>query len=415
MSALIRPFSVANSDPGMTLVSGHGQHVVDTNGRRYLNAISGLWNVSLGLGSDEIIDAMVRQMHEMAYSGLFDGSHVLAERLAERLVGMTDGLMAHAYLSTTGTSAVDVAIRMARVHQGVCSHPERSVVLGFDLAYHGCSTMAMSVGGSVRADLMAWEDPLPGFEVIPSPDRGEASLAALERRLAEGDVAAVIVEPVLGSAGVIVPEVTYFPRLIALCKAHGALVIADEVATGGGRCGSMLASPLVRLRPDILTLSKGLNSGYYPTSATLFSEAVIAPMRSRGVALQYGSTQDGNPVGCAATLATLKVLEDRDIFAAVATKGERLREALSSFEGKGAIADVRGLGLMTGIVLRHDGGQGEAFDDVASAKVRMMCRDEGLLVYHFNGGISLFPPLTIGDDDIDEIAEIVGHVVQMAG
>ena len=415
MSALIRPFSVLGSTPGMSIVRGEGSHVFDADGRRYLNAVSGLWNVSLGLGESDIIDAMGRQLRSIAYTGLFDGSHDPAERLAERLVRLTDGAMSYAYLSTTGTSAVDVAIRTARIHQRACGHPERSVVLGFDLGYHGCSIFGMSVGGSVRADLETWEDASHGFELIASPDREDMSLDALDTRLSAGDVAAIIVEPVLGSGGIVVPSPSYFPRLGEICAAHGVLVIADEVATGGGRCGAMFASALVGLKPDIVTLSKGLNSGYFPTSATLFSEAVIAPMRSRNIVFQYGSTQDGNPVGCAATLATLTALEDRNIFARVIEAGQRLRHGLDALIGKGAISEVRGLGLMLGVVLRKDGGHGEVFDEVASAEARRLCRDEGLLVYHFVGGLSLFPPLTIDDDDIDEIVDTLGHVSRTLG
>jgi adenosylmethionine-8-amino-7-oxononanoate aminotransferase len=407
---LWRPFSIPGSPVAFELVRGEASSVSDREGRAYLDAAGGLWNVALGLNHAGLLAQMERQLHELAYASLFDASHVAAERLCERLLGLTAGRMQTVYLSTTGSTAVEVALRAARLHFRARGLSHKRGIMSFDRAYHGSSGLGIRASGILADDLDPVEACEPGFALMPSPTDEDASLKAIANHLeqAAASTAAFILEPVLGSAGVIVPSPAYGAALSALCRRHDVLLIADEVATGIGRCGAMLASDLLELQPDILALSKGLNSGYYPMGATLFAERVVQPIARAGLALQYGSTQDGNPVGCAAALATLDVVEEQQLCRRANRLGAFIRTRLHQ-AALPVIREVRGLGLMIAIELAHPGGA--PFSPQESAAVRRRCQDEGLLTYHFDHGLSLFPALTMSDADAEAMIEILHDVL----
>jgi adenosylmethionine-8-amino-7-oxononanoate aminotransferase len=411
MSQLWRPFSVPGARAPLQMSRGAGATVVDGEGRAYLDGVAGLWNVALGLNHAELVARMHAQMQTLTFASLFHGTNPAAELLAARLVALSDGAMASVYLSTTGSTAVEVALRVARLHQRAIGRPLRQRILSFDAGYHGCSGLGLAASGLLAGAAPAADAVAAGVQTIPSPRDEAASLCALAALLADGDVACLIVEPVLGSAGVIVPTNTYCDAVSRLCRQHGALLIADEVATGGGRCGAMYASTLLGLRPDMIALSKGLNSGYFPLGATLFSAAVVAPIARAQLALQFGSTQDGNPVGCVAALATLDLVADYGLELRAQQLGRRLRAALRNSGGAAVIGEVRGLGLMIGIELSHTGSRGAAFNAAESAHARALCQEAGLLVYHFDSGLSLFPALTLTDDEADDITAILHEVL----
>lgn len=413
MTNLWRPFAVPGAANPMRIRKGDGSVVADTDGREYLDAAGGLWNVSLGLANGELIERMHEQLRTLSFSSLFHTTNAPAELLCERLLALTGGAMRMAYLSTTGSSAVEVALRVARLHHAASGRPDKRRILSFDIGYHGCSGLGVCASGILAGEYTRYEQLLPDFQAIPSPVDEAASLAALGKVLHEeaGQVACLIMEPIVGSGGIIVPSPGYCREVSRLCRAHGVLLVADEVATGGGRCGAMLASPLLGLEPDIVTLSKGINSGYFPLGATLFSSAVVEPIRARGIPFQYGSTQDGNPVGCVAALATLDQIERHGLDARARELGARIQEALRDNPATPVVREVRGLGLMIGIELAHLGAGGKPFSPAESGEVRHLCQDAGLLVYHFDSGISLFPALTMSDAEADSMVDIIGEVL----
>ncbi|MBS0225681.1 MAG: aspartate aminotransferase family protein [Proteobacteria bacterium] len=413
MSALWRPYAVPGVPASLRLAQGEGAYVTDSAGRRYLNAVGGLWNLSLGLGNDKIIERVCQQMRNMAYASLFDSTHTPAELLAERLISLSAGSMKFVYLSTSGTSAVEVALRVARLHHRANGHSSKQRILSFDRSYHGCSAMNLSASGIVRGDVEKWDEILPGFQLIPSPLDESSSLECLSRLLREdaGEIACLIMEPILGSGGIIVPSPEYCQTVTKLCRNADVLLIVDEVATGGGRCGSMFASNLLSLEPDIITLSKGLNSGYFPVGATLFSASTCLPIQRANIPIQFGSTQDGNPVGCATVLAALDIVAEEGLLDRVETLGHRIRSELTALAGERGAISVRGMGLMIGIELSHEYPDKRLFTELETQQVRMRCQEEGLLVYSFDSGISLFPPLTISDDEVEEMLEILRDVI----
>jgi adenosylmethionine-8-amino-7-oxononanoate aminotransferase len=265
----------------------------------------------------------------------------------------------------------------------------------------------------MQRELKDWGLALPQFESIPSPVREAASLDALSTLLStQGEqFACLLLEPILGSGGIMVPSPDYCGAISRLCREHDVLLIADEVATGGGRCGAFFASKLLGFDADIIALSKGLTAGYFPLGATLFSQRVIEPLSARGVAIPYGSTQDGNPVGCAAALATIATIMESDLMRRATEVGDGIQAALREMVGTCVVSQVRGKGLMIGIELAHQGPIPRPFSEDESAKVRQECREEGLLVYHFDAGISLFPPLTIADAEVGDMIQILQYVL----
>jgi len=413
VATLMRPYAAPGREPPLVFNKGRGVTMTDSIGRELIDAAGGLWNVSVGLGNATVIDAMLRQAGEMAYGSLFDCSHGAAQRLTERLVAATGRRMTSVYLSTTGSSAVEAALRVARLHYRVRGMPEKRGVISFDRGYHGGSLMNLSASGIVHAEMTGIEDILPEFYQIPSPPYEFESLSSLDALLTskEHRICCLVAEPVLGSAGVVIPSQTFWQDVRRLCDRHSVLLIADEVATGAGRCGAMLASPLVGLDPDVVALAKGLTAGYFPLGATLFADRVVAPIAEAGVPLMFGSTQDGNPIGCAAALAILDMLEDGGVICGVQRRSLLLRDALLPLEEYTVLHEVRILGLMAGLELRHLDAERTLFTETEAAEVRRQCAEAGLLVYHFDGGISLFPALTSTIDEIEDVVQILSGVL----
>jgi adenosylmethionine-8-amino-7-oxononanoate aminotransferase len=311
---------------------------------------------------------------------------------------------------------VEIAIRVARTWQVLQDQPQRKTVISFDNSYHGGSWIAAQASGILQGGLASHEQSAGGFAFLPGPRDEGASLEALAHYFDQhgGSVAAFIAEPILGSAGILVPTQSYWRTVRSMCSDYGVLLIADEVATGGGRCGAMLASSALGMRPDLITLSKGINSGYFPVAATLFSAKVAAPFQRGDYVMQLGSTQDGNPVGCAAASATLNFIREQGLMAEAARKGERITAHLRQ-AGHAAIAEVRGVGLMIGIELQHTFGTAGAYSPAETVEVRNQLKQAGLLVYHFDGGISLFPSLLMSDDTVDDMLDILDSVFATLG
>ncbi|KQQ32685.1 hypothetical protein ASF61_14185 [Duganella sp. Leaf126] len=411
MAKLWRPFSAPGAPASLRLRASAGLVVTDDRNIEYLDCASGLWNMALGGAHDAVTGAIARTLSQLGYATLFDTSHDYAEQLAEALLDRCAMPGGAVYLSTTGSSAVETALRLACLYQERSGRAGKRAIVSFDDSYHGGSWLAALAGGLLQAELAPSEQLAPSlFRRIPGPRDEAASLAALAALLAADGaaLAAMIVEPVLGSAGVIVPSAAYWAAVQQLCRQHDVVLIADEVATGAGRCGTFLASQALGLQPDIVTLSKGLNAGYLPLGATVLGAPLAAVFRGAVPAVAMGSTQDGNPLGCSAALATQQFIDQHDVLAGVLRKGQVIRTALAG-RAYPCVAEVRGLGLMIGIALRHAGGQ--PFTAAESQQVRAELKENGLLVYHFDGGISLFPALTISEHEIDDMLDLLDTVL----
>jgi adenosylmethionine-8-amino-7-oxononanoate aminotransferase len=412
---LLHPYQVPGRTPNLRVARGQGSLVYDDAGREYIDAAAGLWNLGLGLGNKGILKAMAEQGEALAYFGLFDATHGPAERLAALLVQLTESRMGHVYFSTTGTSAIEVALRTARTYQRAAGRPGKIRILSYDEGYHGCSWMNLSSSGSMHAEMNGWEDPLPDFRTIANPADEARSLAELRRAVEEeGDrLAALLIEPILGTGGIIVPSPGYFSELAAICREHDILIVSDEVATGCGRTGAMFASYQLGLEPDLIAVSKGLAAGYFPIGATLIRGAIVETMRSAGAPILFGSTQDGNPIGCAAALAALNQILSENLHVRAAEIGARIKEGLQPLVGSSVLGEIRGLGLMIGLDLTHTGAVPRPFSEQEAAQARALCADSGLLVYHYRSGLSLYPALTISEEEVDDMIDILTSVISL--
>jgi adenosylmethionine-8-amino-7-oxononanoate aminotransferase len=406
---------------GRTIVRGEGCHVFDEDGRRYLSATSGLWNVNCGWGETRIIDAIDDQLRRLSYGTLFRYGTDVAVELANRLLDIAPAPFDKVFYTCSGSSAVETALKASRRYQRLVGHPEREIVVGLRGSYHGTMYGSMALTGDdleqdeYGVDRRNVRHVHPGVDGACPTCGGDCAagghgseLEALFAR--EGDrIAAVVFEPVLGSGGYAVSP-DFAAGAAGLCAEHGALLIVDEVATGFGRTGRWFATEALGVQPDVLILSKAINNGYLPLAATLFTERVVHAFAEAGAVFAHGETQSGNPAACAAALATIDVMEDDDLVARGAAMGERLRAGVQAMADEGlGVLGVRGHGLMLGVELR--GADGAPLRPVQVMATVEALLGEGVIVHPGPGGIGLLPPLTISPAQVDEIVDALRRVL----
>lgn len=406
---------------GRTIVSAEGCHVYDEQGRRYLSATSGLWNVNCGWGQERIAVAIEEQLRRLSYGTLFRYSHDVAIELANRLLDIAPAPFDKVFYSCSGSTAVETALKVVRRYQRLAGQPQRRLVVGLKGSYHGTAYGASALTGDdleqaeycvergdIRHVTPGVQGPCPACGQAPCAGGCALELDSLFER--EGDrIAAVVMEPVLGSGAYPVsPE--FAQHAAELCAQHGALLVIDEVATGFGRTGTWFATETLGVEPDVLVLSKGINNGALPLAATLFAEPVVEAFAAASAVFAHGETQAGNPAACAAALATIDVMEDEDLVARGARAGERLAGGLAALARRApALAHVRGRGLMLGLELHRPGGVPYRPVEVLGTIEALL--DEGVIVHPGPGGIQLLPPLTISDEECDMLVDALARVL----
>lgn len=403
---LLRPHGKIKEPNPINIVKGDGHYVYDNQEKRLFLGSSSLWNLSFGF-DHEIEQAIIEQLNTLPYSTLFGYTHSQALKLAEKLVQITNYRYGKVYFTCTGSEANELAIKCANIYQNYCKENKHSCILSFDKAYHGTTMTTMSASHLEHSEYSKYLELLSGFESIYFPYCYRCKLgldgtkcdmecfAETESFIRDKkDISALIIEPILGSAGNIVAPKEFFKKLTKVCKENGILIIVDEVATGMGRCGEILVSDILGIDADIIVLSKGLNSGYLPMGAVLLSHTITNAFDIKNVSLPHGSSQDGNPLACAAALATIDKFENNEILTNVKEKGDLLlkllNERLASYE---IVGEIRGLGLMIGIEFVRDKKTKMPLKLLELYKIFAYCVSGGLIVYCFNQGISLFPPL----------------------
>jgi adenosylmethionine-8-amino-7-oxononanoate aminotransferase len=429
---LWHPFSqmaeYAQSEP-LVVVSGEGRHLVDDRGRRLFDATSALWCNLLGHRVPEIDAAVRDQLGRIAHSTLLGATHPGAAELARRLVEIAPPGLTHVFFSDNGATEVEAALKIAFQHRLLTRGREaasRAAYLALDNAYHGDTLGAAAVGGvelfheTFRPLLMpCLKAPSPYAYRCPrahGPEECAAHCAAeLEAMLARegGRVCAVVIEPgVQAAAGMIVMPEGYLPRVAAACRRHGALLILDEVATGFGRTGALFACLREGVAPDLLCVAKGLSGGYLPVAATLATDDVYRPFLGRYEEYRHffhGHTYTGNPLGCAAALATLRLLADGRVVGDVPRKGRVLRDALAAVEAHPRVGEIRQAGLMCGIELVADRATRARFPpgERAGHRVGLALRDRGVFLRPLGDVLVVMPPLTSTDAELIDLARAI--------
>ncbi len=388
-----------------------GTDLIAEDGTRYIDGTSSLW-CNLHGHRHPAIDAAVRtQLDRVAHSTMLGLTHAPAAELAARLVAIAPPGLSRVFYSDSGSTATEIALKMAFQYwrQRGGQHARRTSFIGLVDGYHGDTIGAVSVGG---IDLFhgAYEPLLFAKRSVPAGD-ADALAAALERHGEE--IAAVIVEPLVqGAGGILVQPPGYLRAVRELCDAHDVLLICDEVATGFGRTGTMFACEQERVAPDLLCLGKGLTNGYMPLAATLTSERIYEGFLGEHEDYRtffHGHTFTGNPLACAAAIASLDVFADERTLLRAQPKIRLLRELLAEVESLDEVAEVRGRGLMIGIDL---GAHDPALR--LGHRVTLEARSRGAIVRPLGDTVVLMPPLAIGKADLVRLVAITAESIRAA-
>jgi adenosylmethionine-8-amino-7-oxononanoate aminotransferase/SAM-dependent methyltransferase len=395
------------------LVEGKGCTVRDTGGKEYIDASGGLWNTHCGLGNSEINQAIMDQLQRLPYGTLFAWrGNEPALQLARELIALAPSPLQWVYLTGSGSESVELAVKIARLYNPLRGRTNDKEIVYLDESYHGTFFGSLSVSGLDQPKQIG--PLLPGVSSISTPnidrcpkgvsyvDFALSCAKELEDRAIKGGVAAFIIEPILGSAGVIIPPIEYFRRVEEVCRKFNILLILDEVATGFGRTGRWFAAEHYDLRPDMLLLSKGINSGYVPLGAVLFSAEIGELLLKHGAGLCHGSTSNGHPVACAAALANIRVIRCNRLVEQAAEYGQYFRARLEELLALPKVKSIRSLGLMLAVVLGQE--DGTPATPLQVFKVFWALKEAGVLASVGGGGTLIFcPALIITHDEIEMI------------
>jgi beta-alanine--pyruvate transaminase len=424
------PFTASRqfkSAPRM-LVGAQGMHYVRDNGARVLDATSGMWCVMAGHGRAEIAQALAAQLARLDYAPAFQMGHPGVFELAARLVSMLPKGLERVFFTNSGSESVDTALKIALAYHHARGQGQRFRLIGRERAYHGVGFGGLSVGG-IANNRRGFGPLLPGVDHLchthdPARNafsRGEPEWGAhladdLERIVAlhgASTIAAVIVEPFAGSAGVLVPPKGYLKRLREICDRHGILLIFDEVITAFGRLGTAFAADHFGVLPDIITMAKGLTNGTVPMGAVAVRREIHDAFLETGapdvtIEFFHGYTYSGHPVACAAALAALDIYRREGLFERARSLAPYFEDAVHSLRGLPAVIDVRNIGMAAAVELepRQDRPSERAFE------AYLRCFEAGVLIRTTGDTIALSPPLIAGREHIDEIVDVLAKALK---
>lgn len=417
----VKPFN-----PESTIIAeeASGAWITDIDGNKYLDAMAGLWCVNTGYGRDELAEVAYDQLKKMAYFPLSQ-SHVPAIKLAEKLNDWLEDEYV-IFFSNSGSEANETAFKIARQYHHHKGETGRHKFISRYRGYHGNSMGALAATGQAQRKYM-YEPLAQGFihvtppDIYRSPYKGtlkEQSLAAADEidrvmtwELSE-TVAGVIMEPFITGGGVIIPHESYLPRVREICDKHGALLILDEVICGFGRTGKKFGFQHSEIKPDIVTMAKGITSGYLPLAATAVRKEVYDQFKGKGEYdhFRHVSTFGGNPAACALALKNMEIYENENLIERSEMIGKRLKERLLDLENHPNVGHIRGKGLLIGIELVEDKKTKQPADIEKINNIIKYCKENGLIigkngdtVAGFTNIIALSPPLNITNDDLDFI------------
>ncbi len=406
------------------LCAARGMYYETVDGQRVLDGTSGLWCVNAGHARQEIADAVHRQLMALDYAPAFQMGHPLGFELATKLADIAPEGLDRVFFTNSGSESVDTALKIALAYHQARGDGRRTRLIGREKGYHGVGFGGISVGGLVNNrrmfPLLPTVDHLPHTYLpgrnafsMGQPEHGAELADELERLVAlhgAETIAAVIVEPVAGSAGVLPPPQGYLERLRALCDRHGILLIFDEVITGFGRLGAPFAAQRFGVTPDIMTTAKGLTNGVLPMGAVFAKRAVHdALMHGPPAAIEFfhGYTYSGHPVACAAALATLDIYRREGLLTRVAEIELSWQSEIHGLRGARHVIDIRNIGLMGAVELEPRPGEPGA----RGYTVLVECLKRGLLVRASGDIIALSPPLIVSEGEIADLFAILREVI----
>ena len=428
LSAFWMPFTANRqfkAEPRL-IASAEGMHYTTVDGRKVIDGSAGLWCVNAGHGRREIADAVQRQLMTLDYAPSFQIGHPIAFDFAEKLAAIAPAGLDRVFFTNSGSESVDTALKIALAYHRSAGQPTRTRLIGRERGYHGVGFGGMSVGGMVN-NRRAFATHLPGVDHIShthdlarnafsrgQPAHGAELADDVERLVAlhgSETIAAVIVEPVAGSTGVLIPPQGYLQRLRALCDKHGILLIFDEVITGFGRLGTPFATNYFGVTPDLITSAKGITNGTIPLGAVFASRQVHDALMTgptSQIELFHGYTYSAHPVACAAGIATLEIYEKEGLLTRGAALTDYWQDAMHSLRGLPNVIDIRAIGLVAGIELssRPDAAGARGYD------VMVDCFNHGLVLRNSGDALAMSPPLIVERAHIDEMVSILGDALK---
>ena len=427
LAHLLHPYTnlERHRDTGpLVIVRGEGVRVFDEAGKDYLEGMAGLWCTSLGWGETRLADVAAAQMRQLPFYHLFGSkTHSPAVKLAEKLAAMAPVADARVFFANSGSEANDTAIKLIRYLNNALGRPDKKKIIARERAYHGVTVATASLTG-LPVNHRSFDLPMPGIlrAACPhywrngQPGESEEQFSTrlaeeLEAQiLAEGPdtVAAFFAEPVMGAGGVVVPPAGYFAKIQAVLKKYDVLLVADEVITGFGRTGSMFGSETFGVQPDLMTLAKGLSSGYLPISALLVKGELFAPIAAESGKIGsfgHGFTYGGHPVPAAVALETLAIYQERDIVGHVRQVAPAFQDALRAFAAHPLVGEARGIGLIGALELVADKATKTAFDPKMAVAPRVVAAAQahGVILRAMGDAIAFSPPLVISEAEIGEM------------
>jgi adenosylmethionine-8-amino-7-oxononanoate aminotransferase len=425
----------------LVLVRGEGTDVIDAEGKRYFDALSGLWNVHVGHGRAELARVAAEQMQTLAFSNNYAGfTNLPSIRLAEKLTQLSYPKLTGVYFTTAGAESNESAFKIARYYWKLRGQPDKVKIISRRWGYHGVTMAAASATGLPAYHAM-FAPLVPNFLQTVGPYRfrceleGEAGIrpctnpdrhdyaAELEQMVLEQGsetVAAIIGEPVQGAGGVIVPPDDYWPKLRQIADRHNVLLIADEVITGFGRTGRWFALEHWRVQPDMMTFAKGVTSAYLPLGGVMVSAEIQDAIKNAPTDLKFthAATYSGHAACCAVGLANIGILEREGLVERAAKQGQVfLGQLRAQLEPLLQVGQVRGLGMMAAVELVDPNASGSAYYDNAvglTARTMEVARERGVIPRRVNNTICLAPPLISTDEQLNRLAEVLAESIVAA-
>jgi L-2,4-diaminobutyrate transaminase len=436
----LHPFTSISEHAGrgpLVMREGRGVRLKDVRGREYVDAMAGLWCVNVGYGREEIVEAIAAQARRLAYYHSFFSMTVEpAVQLAERLLRMSPWPMSRVFFGLSGSDANDTQFKLVWLYQHLRGKPAKRKIISRHRGYHGVTVASSSATGLpvVHARMGL---PLPGFLHVRAPHayresepgvREDEFVATLARELDEtirregpDTVGAFIAEPVMGAGGVLVPPKTYFSAVQEVLRRHDVLFIADEVICGFGRLGRTFGSEVFGIEPDLVTLAKGLTSGYVPLSACLISGRIWSEIEKHAADIGvfgHGFTYSAHPLAAATAMANLDVMERDRLFERAQRVGAHLQKRLrDELEGKSIVGEIRGLGMIAAVELVADPRTRRPFEPARQAGVRVFRKllEEGIIVRALGDSIALCPAYVIEPAEVDQVVGALGRVIDEIG
>ena len=403
------------------IVKADGAYLTNTDDKQFLDAMSGLWCVNVGYGRKNLADVAYKQMQELPYyNSFFKTATAPSIELAQQLAEIAPNDLNHAFFSSSGSEANDTVVRMVRRYWDLKGKPNKKTFVSREYAYHGSTMTGVSLGGMTA--MHAQGGMMPGFEhVMPpywykygedmSPEEfGIFTANKIEEKINQigaENIAAFIGEPIQGAGGVIIPPDSYWPRVQEICNKYDILLVVDEVICGFGRTGEWFGSDTYNIKPDIITMAKGISSGYIPLSGIMVGDRVTETLVDEGGEFYHGYTYSGHPVACAVAIENLKVIREENLIENSRKTSVYLRERMNEIADHPLVGEVRMKSFIGAVELVKDKDKREMFEEtgVVGGICRDYCIQNGLIMRAVRDGMIFCPPLIFNNSHIDELVD----------